>query len=239
MSPRNEDLTRPSAVDLDRLVDGELSEERRRELLLQLERQPDGWRSCALAFLEAQSWKRDLGAVMRAPVETAQEPPTATPAAPATSWWRRHGPLVLASAASFVLAFIVSSAGRNLWQGILEAPQPQVAESTAPRQTPGGPTLDAHDASPWRVVSFDVPNAGKEGVQNVRLPAKEQDRLDEGWLHSMPAPLSDDLRRALERTGHRVQESRRLMPVPMEDGRRLVVPVDQVDVRYVGNAAYQ
>jgi hypothetical protein len=42
---------------LDRLVDGELSDHERRELLLRLGTEPDGWRRCAVAFLEAQSWR--------------------------------------------------------------------------------------------------------------------------------------------------------------------------------------
>ena len=41
----------------DRLVDGELSEEERRELLAGLDAEPGGWRRCALAFLESQCWK--------------------------------------------------------------------------------------------------------------------------------------------------------------------------------------
>ncbi|HVW36719.1 MAG TPA: hypothetical protein VHB99_05420, partial [Pirellulales bacterium] len=45
---------------LDLLVDGELSESQRRELLLWCERDPEGWRRCALAFLEAQSWSQEL-----------------------------------------------------------------------------------------------------------------------------------------------------------------------------------
>ena len=42
----------------DRLVDDELSEEERRELLGRLDDEPGGWRRCALAFLEAQCWKQ-------------------------------------------------------------------------------------------------------------------------------------------------------------------------------------
>src|SRR5438876_11522290 len=45
---------------LDRLVDGELPERERRELLLRIEKEPDGWRRCALAFLEAQIWRQAL-----------------------------------------------------------------------------------------------------------------------------------------------------------------------------------
>src|SRR5260370_29148905 len=43
-----------------RVVDGELPEGERRELLVRLEKVPDGWRRCALAFLEAQIWRQAL-----------------------------------------------------------------------------------------------------------------------------------------------------------------------------------
>jgi hypothetical protein len=56
---------------LDRLVDGELGESERREVLQTLERQPDGWRQCALAFLEAQSWGDALTHFVRHPEESS------------------------------------------------------------------------------------------------------------------------------------------------------------------------
>ena len=45
---------------IDRLVDGELSEHERRTLLESLDTTPDGWRRCALTFLEAQELQRVL-----------------------------------------------------------------------------------------------------------------------------------------------------------------------------------
>src|SRR3990172_4689745 len=50
----------------DRLVDGELSPGERRELLASLDGRPDGWRRCALAFLEAQAWGNELPQVVAA-----------------------------------------------------------------------------------------------------------------------------------------------------------------------------
>jgi len=46
--------------EIDLLVDGELDDEARRALLLRLDAEPDGWRRCALAFLEAQAWRGSL-----------------------------------------------------------------------------------------------------------------------------------------------------------------------------------
>jgi hypothetical protein len=45
---------------LDKLVDGELDEASRTALLRALDRTPDGWKRCALAFLEAQTWSATL-----------------------------------------------------------------------------------------------------------------------------------------------------------------------------------
>jgi hypothetical protein len=52
---------------IDRLVDGELPDAERRALLLRLEHEPDGWRRCALAFLEAQSWREAFAPLAAAP----------------------------------------------------------------------------------------------------------------------------------------------------------------------------
>jgi hypothetical protein len=52
---------------LDRLVDGELSSSDRGVLLRQLDASSDGWRACAMAFLEAQQWSQTF----RSPLQTA------------------------------------------------------------------------------------------------------------------------------------------------------------------------
>src|SRR5262249_14635902 len=48
---------------LDRLVDGELSASERRELLSALDDEPGAWRRCALAFLESQALRSQLGSL--------------------------------------------------------------------------------------------------------------------------------------------------------------------------------
>ena len=52
----------PAALEaaLDRLVVDDLPPNDRRALLLHLETNPDGWRRCALAFLEDQAWRAAL-----------------------------------------------------------------------------------------------------------------------------------------------------------------------------------
>ena len=42
---------------LDLLVDGEMTDDQERAVLLRLEQMPDWWRRCARAFLEARCWR--------------------------------------------------------------------------------------------------------------------------------------------------------------------------------------
>jgi hypothetical protein len=84
------------------------------------------------------------------------------------------------------------------------------------------------------LVTVAAKSGGSGGPQSFQLPAIAADRLDEAWLRSIPTPVSPDVLQALEQSGHTVQQRRELLPVEMMDGRRLVVPVDQVDIHFVG-----
>ena len=61
------DFVRPSEDfsldDLDRLVAGELDEPSRQQLLAWCDREPLGWKRCALAFLEAQVWEQSFASL--------------------------------------------------------------------------------------------------------------------------------------------------------------------------------
>ncbi len=120
---------------VDLLVDGELSEADRRAMLLQLEHEPDGWRRCALAFLEAQCWKAELGQFVPLagldPIGPNSTEPQAAPAeavSPARSnlsqaargrrqSWRQHVATMLTIAASFLIALVVGMGLSGSWTG--------------------------------------------------------------------------------------------------------------------------
>ena len=54
---------------LDRLVDGELSPGERQQVLRWLDMREDGWRRCALAFLEAQTWGHQFKQLIADPAD--------------------------------------------------------------------------------------------------------------------------------------------------------------------------
>lgn len=213
---------------LDLLVDGELSDSQRRELLAWCEREPDGWRRCALAFLDAQSWSSVLGQMTHGGLAAGDRPLSddplwAAPSADAVVVERPKAAVppswlvsALALAASVLVAFSLGLWARG---GLTDGKQR---------------TMASQDAGDKVRLVVDDPGAADE----VQLPVVEGRRPDD-WLRGQPAAMPREVQQALERLGHRVRQQRQLVPFPLEDGRRVVVPVDQIDVQPVTNRMYQ
>lgn len=238
---------------LDRLVDGELSETERRRVLSGLDAAPDGWRRCALAFLEAQTWRQ----ACRDPLAKR---PVAEPAAAGLTtgisdgWsraWRWATPLALA--ASFLIGIGLSlvwrpgGAGDGLrpattHQVVQQKLEPHEATVVARAPRPGTPQeAVAAGEGPaarvrlvWAGDGGDSPADPEAGVQEVELPVIDSQELERSW-QDMAQGLSGDLLRRLGQLGHRVRVERQMVPVQMDDGRPAAVPVDRVNVIFVGN----
>ena len=226
---------------LDMLVDGELGDGERRELLSRLEVEPDGWRRCALAFLEAQTWRQAMQsvsgeAVHATAIRDGRRPP-----------WKRFR-AVLAMACGLLLALGVGAVIGNMFdrdrpirltEHVTEAPQ--VDESIDVEQ----PSVDV---VPEAVPELDIPvqyvaiptrNPANGEADSIQLPVVPQEYLGEGWPYRLPAVLPDDVVHTLERRGHEVVQQRRLVPFQAADGSRVVFPVDEVELLPVGNRGYQ
>jgi hypothetical protein len=247
----------------DRLVDGELSENERRELLAGLDSEPSGWRRCALAFLEAQCWKQAFGSIAKenesaltpegdSPIFTARKSGQSPSDSHRSAWPGRLG-TVLAMAASFMAAvwigslFLSTQAGKSVSPSNI-GPGNEIAVN-AGRQLPPEPFRPENNlaaaqprietpSSPWQVVNVSLPSNGQTPGQSINVPAQERNAIDEQWLRGLPPAIPDNVLQALARTGHEIKQRRELVPVPLKDGRRLAMPVDQVEVHYVGNGSY-
>ncbi len=239
---------------LDLLVDGELGEAERDELLRRLEGQPGGWRRCALAFLEAQCWCWEFTAFAGKAVVPAETPPSepravAAPARPARKLLRRAA-TPLAMAASFFLAFWLgrvvhdvggtgsapAPTGERLAHSVPASPpdDPSPSNGNGQPATPSPQQRPATLRSPWQMVTLAANGPQGQRPQTFHLPACEQQRLNRHWLGSLPSALPCDVLESLERAGYRVRQHHELVPIDMHDGRRLVVPVEEIEVEYVG-----
>jgi hypothetical protein len=59
--------------------------------------------------------------------------------------------------------------------------------------------------------------------------------IDEQWAWNQPSPLTEHQEALLEQNGYQVDRRRRLIRATLPDGRRITVPVDQVQLRFTGN----
>jgi hypothetical protein len=216
---------------LDLLVDGELPDAQRRGLLNALEREPGGWRRCALAFLEAQCWGRELRTMTR-------DPAAASPvihARPRHWWILSSGGAMLALAASVFLAFGLGLGTHALLTpGAGEPRFHDLAGGSASGFGTARPGLKSDGNNVTLVVD------GPDGAPSpVKLPLVDQRQLEAGWPWNRPSPLPADVLQALERMGNQVRQQRELVPYQLEDGRRVVVPVDRIEVQPVNMRAYE
>jgi hypothetical protein len=236
MSSLHEENRGVSEALLDRLVDGELEEQERRECLARLEADPAGWRRCALAFLEAQAWRSAIGDL----AEAAIEPRTSAVRTPlvhkrrssAASHW-------IALAATALLAFTLGWRFGPKISDQTNIPKSYDAISTETR-TGEGP-VDQKD-HPERAYydEYDLATMfaleGRRGSITSAAADGAPGSAGAGMTR-LSGPL-DYSQGALLRQGYSLERQQGFVPIGLEDGRQLAVPVEQVQVRFTGSHAY-
>jgi hypothetical protein len=240
----NDDLLTPDDVRmLDRLVDGELNETERRALLLRLEHSPDGWRRCALAFLEAQAWRLEARAVVAEPAppiarrnETADGAHSVQPASAVRKAWNGLSVWIPSAMAACVLATVVYVQFGGQGNRDDERPVANLPRSQAPVATPGYETAAARGGERLRLVVAPGPG-GEQRI--VEVPLIEPERINPEMMGEVGMQLPPEVVRMLEQNGNRVIREQRLMPITLKDGRRAVVPVEQVEIRPASLQGFQ
>jgi len=230
---------------VDRLVDGELDAAERRSLVAMLDESPHGWRQCALAFFEAQAWRHDLQGVV-VPCAVVQR--RADDGAPAGRRSRRRLRRASGMATVVVVAFVAGwlahpdreRIDRNAGDAVVSVgsvPKDDpsaVAESGSESEPAGPPTPPAVRLA--GVFQFEVQDHGRS--RTVAIPVLEGPAVDPGWLLAQPPAIQASTVKDLERRGHRVEAHRELLTVNLKDGRKLILPVEEVDVRFA-NRVFQ
>jgi hypothetical protein len=222
---------RPNSVDnaaIDRLIDGELSDIERRELLLQLENDPEGWRRCALAFLEDQAWRQALAGVV--PAVPRSKPVEPVPPVPrrGKDWLRR---------VSIAASLMASTFAAGYAAGGIAKPGPglEIAKSKV-QQAPVEKAANPEPAQEQirEVGKIDLVDGSNGEAPIQSLPILSGPGLDDRWLQDQPSTVPDYLRARWEREGYQVEERRRVVSVILKDGRKVSIPVDEVALDYVG-----
>jgi len=229
---------------LDRLVDGELSAEEYAAVLRSLGDSPDGWRRCALAFLEAQAWQRELGMMGREAKSPTESAVAIRPTAATKRW-----PLLLAVAASFLLAFGLGVGMRPLaptgsptpvdGQLALDSIRPSLPGDQVDMTPSTGNFAAPAVAVPSGNVTFVMDHGDGSGSREVPVPVYDWSPESERRLSGQPLAPSSELQRAVQRFGHEVRTHKQFIPWETGDGRQVVFPVEQVEITPAGRRAYQ
>jgi hypothetical protein len=235
---------------INRIVDGELTPSELRTAVLQLDDVPDGWKRCALAFLEARCLREAFRAIGE-PVERQVERPSFTrpaaalPAKRRPRLWLNRAIAAGIAAAAFGLGWLTHGVhsshrtDRNVVDGSAASATDPSGGSQPER---AGPVL----------VDSSIPGpfvAGKPGddvklVARLKLGSETSEAevpilagpgIDAEWLKNQPPPLSEHRQVVLRQHGYQVDQRRRFIATTLADGRRVAVPVDLVQIRYTGN----
>ena len=239
---------------LDRLVDGELPPAEYRSLLASLEDQPDGWRRCATAFLEAQAFGRDLSAIRQsAATVSIAAVPAATieqvhlPAGRSDDWSHRtwQGLYFATIAASLALAFYVGSwtSGMNNPSGPLIADHQTTPQVERP-DIPSPASVAQRETEPSPAPRTDAPLGnvrlvmdGGETSQGVDVPVYSPQQV-ERWRSVNKPVLPPAVIEQLRQAGHKVSHRQQYLLLDTADGRQVIVPVDDYQIQPPRRGAY-
>lgn len=235
---------------IDRLVDGNLTETERHDLILRLDREENAWRSCAVAFLEAQAWRDSFSSILNSkqPIVRVIESVPRKSNLPLQLRW-------VAAAAVVMIAFLLGRAtmgsrGSNLpsqsesfyLSANDKAPvknfidDPITPDDKTMTKTKVGLTEDSSisQVSPeiQEIGYLQLPTTNEPDSPIVRLPVLAGPGLNEQWLRDQPTFVPEIMRRTWEQQGYDVASQRRLVSVQMNaSGRYLTIPVDEVRLR--------
>jgi hypothetical protein len=240
---------------IDRIVGGELTPAELRDAVNGLDCQPDAWKRCALAFLEAQCWRESLQAIgqpTRLPVDSrtssislATASSTRRPAS-----WLRAATLAASVAASFVLGWVAQT-----WRPFIATDHnsPAMARTSTVQPAQGSETssVDELPLSAQNVSDSSgedrTPPTPTETIREVatllirsenaqtEVPILAGPGIDSKWIENQPPPISEHEQVVFQRHGYQVDQRRRLISATLSDGRRVTVPIDQVQIHYTGN----
>ena len=244
---------------IDLLVDDELDEKDRKGLLLKLDGSPDGWKQCALAFLETQMFARAL----RQPIHSAEPTNATATAKPRLPGFSRHQTKrqQWVSMASVVLAF---GAGAVIFSG-RSGDMSNTSASLSQVKTPViavGNVVEpvtfvvSEKKPPVRFLSMETPfvsvvpqkqpdhgppqteyvtfSNGKFSGETL-IPCYLSSEIEaEQYLKSPPSISSNELQHILQQ-GNEIDIIRENHVVPAGKNRYAVIPVDQVIIKYASH----
>jgi len=219
-----------SELDLQRLVDGELSDKEQQDLLTACEAMSggQGWRQIALAFLENQIWGSALQKFSAGNFDPAsdqvEQPGMSQPLRSA-----RQAVWPWYSIAVGLMVGLLSG-----WTILQLAPQPAVPQIAEANSLTNDPTPDGQghfeSESIEPLMVLDV--KGADGSLR-QLPIFDPDAAQKVPYFSERSQLSPEVIQQLESHGYTFDRQRYFYRLPMNDGREVIIPSDRFQLRHI------
>ncbi len=237
-------------ANLDRLVSGDLSDHSRKSLLQYLELNPQRWRDCSLAFLEAQLWSESLRLENAITVSVSPEPVAIIDAnassvalmpnkrAPGTFATTQPAPrawMSLITAALVLVAFISGWLVEKSVQVVsMENAFPVthgLDEALVPIDNPNDD--DSTESSNSKIVwaTRELPKSGNLPGARLQIPLD----LTQSQREEPEINISNYQRQLLARRGIELATRRQFINASLPDGTTVAVPVDQIVVKRINN----
>jgi hypothetical protein len=206
-----------------------LPKDETRALLERLDAAPDGWKQCALAFLEAQAWQRTF----RTLLPEADQPVSVRENAAVAA--RRSRGLVAAVA---VCGIAIGAGLAAVWQSLHDSsgPRQTVRQAGAEGnvQDGGGTSAPVRERPPVKGLI----RVSNNGVTETAYSLLDVSQPELAPVELSPKPLTDYDRQLWERKGYRIEQHRKVVFVELADGERFRFPVEWTNYRYVGQRVY-
>lgn len=209
-----------SDLDLQRLIDGELSEQEQQSLLSALDA-ADDWRRVALAFVEQQVWSQTWDEVPIEPASVRGVMPLRAPRERRLDWLALALTTVIAAGIGFF-------AGDQTNEPVTER-EMSVAGATGSDAAPGAVAI----TTPQPVMNVELVSSDPEAAEPLTIPVYDASVADFGFWDETPL-IPDDLQEQLFRQGYDIHQAREFYRIPLDDGSEIALPVDTVHVRYAG-----
>ncbi len=211
-------------LEIQRLVDGECTDQQRANLLIAIGDDGLIWRRLALRGLEELTLRRELPNVLSS---NLSEPQTNS---------QQHGLNVAPRRRTFqlVLAASLMFLAIGFWSGrhlSIESPSSSIVAEKADRRGDGESPLPYEDLIPTGRVML---TSADGSASSQEIPVYEVSRIDPRWVMTDDAKHLNEMRAALLQRGWNVAVATEIFEGELPDGRRMIVPVNNVNFEPIG-----
>ncbi len=227
---------------LQRIVDGECSHEVRLGFLRELESEPQGWRTLALALLEEQQWSSQMRALSMDPL-----PAIASNCVSADSPWINAEKPRLTSAQPFVSSkawFSALAAGLLMAIGFYggsflaggSATQDPSPEFAGPAVAPVSAPSVLVDNEPPREIEYPGMKMVVTGPNSERseIPIYDMEEVDPTVIWAKENYEIARMNEKLRKRGYELDVRPEYYTGTLNDGRKLILPVKHVGLKPFG-----